>query len=166
MYEPLPLVSSFQEATVRKLLFVAVALAIAACSSNGTPTGPSGPPNIAGAWTFNFSYSNSTVGGSCIAQGASVTITQAGSTFTGLFTAGTQTCSAPGSSAPFPLTGDVLTDGQLNGLSVSFATQGGCNVTGTVGDGASPSSASGFVTCVVVLSGQNYTYTGAWSMTR
>jgi hypothetical protein len=137
----------------------------AACSHSSDTTAPSGPANIAGAWVLSFSTSNSSLAASQDLINASVSITQTGSTFTGQSGSATEIVTVSGASTTTTSVPGPVTGGQINGASVQF-TDGACAFTGTATGGSTPNSITGNVSCTLALNGQNYPFTGTWSLTR
>jgi len=146
-----------------KSSLIAALVVVAACGSDSTA--PSGPLNIAGAWTLNLNISNSQLAASCTAQNVVVVFTQTGSTFTGTASSGNQICSGGGTSQSNSLAGTTWSGGQVNGTSVSFASQGGCSITGTV-TGNPPNHMSGSLACPLAINGSTFTFTGTWTGSR
>jgi hypothetical protein len=98
------------------VLLAAAALFSAACS--GDATGPS-LPNLTGSWRYTATNLSGS-GASCSIANMSVSLTQAGSTFTGTTVGGVLTCTAGGQSFTEQLGGAIVANGQINGNSVSF----------------------------------------------
>ena len=119
---------------------------------------------MAGTWTFIDAIANSELGRSCSSNGV-VDFTQNGGTFTGTVKSGTNTCIVNSQSSTVSMAGVVLSNGQISGSSISFADNTGCTYTGTV-TGNPTDQMSGDETCIVTVSGTNYTFSGTWQASR
>jgi hypothetical protein len=135
--------------------------ALAACSS-GDSTTPTTPADIAGTWDMAGTISNASVQTSCNFAGT-VTINQAGSQATGTYSSST-TCTGPGGTVTQPSTGNVG-GGKITGNAVSFNDDGGCKYVGTV-SGNPTNAMNGTVSCIIGISGTNYTFAGTWNANR
>jgi len=157
----------FRLNTLGKIAAASVAvLAIVSCGGGGdASTGPPTPTNanIAGSW--NYSASNlSGAGFTCNVNGTILNFTQSGATFTGTYSGGTLTCTAPGlPTFSEPLGNGIVATGtvNINNVSFDFDTSDWRN-TGTV----SGNSISG--TAVVRISDGSTTYTlnGSFAATK
>ena len=115
--------SRFRRAMVTKMIVACVSvIAIAACGSSDSTTGPAGPTNanVAGSW--NYSATNLTGGGvSCSVSGTVMTFTQAGATFSGTYSGGTLICGAPGvPNQTAPIGSGTIASGTVSINNVSF----------------------------------------------
>ena len=146
-------------ALVGRLSLVAAAAALFAACGDST-----GPVTLGGSWSFNDAISNSQLATSC-SSNASINLTQNGNTFNGSVASGTSTCSSSGSSNSAAMDGALFTGGQIQGTSISFTDDSGCSYTGTV-SGNPVNRMSGDESCVVAVSGTNYTFTGTWQASR
>ena len=147
-----------------KALCASVAVAIAACGGSDS-TAPSGPPNIAGTWTLNLNFSNTQLAASCSIQSAVVVFTQTGASFSGTTNSGTQICTVAGQSQTTSVAGGTWLGGQINGTEISFNSQGGCSVVGTV-SGNPPNSMNGTLVCTLAVNGTTFTFNGTWNGSR
>ncbi len=146
----------------RTLLFAMLGFFADACQSS---TGTTSPANIAGAWTFNSNYSNSALAASCTAVGIGVTVSEAGSNFTGAVVSGSQIGTVAGQAQTTALAGEAFSGGQIRGSSVTFTSSGGGTFNGTM-SGNPPNSMGGTETRSIAVNGQAYVFAGTWTASR
>ncbi|MEN8376962.1 MAG: hypothetical protein ABFS34_16160, partial [Gemmatimonadota bacterium] len=144
-----------------KRLAVLVLMAAAAAGCGDDPTGPS-TPNVAGAWSYAATnVTAATV--TCSFTNVSLSLTQSGTTFSGTYSGGLLSCSAPGASFSEPIGGGPVASGTINGTSVTFDMDSSdWRNTGTI----SGNSMSGTVNVRVVVEGVPIVLTGNFSAAR
>jgi hypothetical protein len=145
--------------SLSRLSLVAAAAALFAGCGDST-----GPVTLGGSWSFTDAISNNQLATSCQSS-ASIDLTQNGNTFNGSVATGSSTCSSGTSSNTSAIDGSLFGAGQISGTSISFTDDGGCTYNGTV-SGNPVNRMSGDESCVVALSGTNYTFTGNWQASR
>lgn len=143
------------------LLPMATLLLVAACGGDSS-TGPQGA-NIAGLWNYSDNISSSSAGISCTSSGT-VQVSQTGTNFSGTATATSGVCTDSFGTTVDNTGTTAITGGQINGMQVTFQTEG-CQYTGTI-SGNPINAMSGTETCTVAISGTNYTFTGPWQASR
>lgn len=135
-------------------------LLIAACGGSST-TGPSAPINLAGNWTLSVSVSSG--GTDMCVEGATASLRQSGSNFSGSET-GTETCQGGFvETVDSPITGGVLAGTAISFQDSAAPESGSCTYNGTV-SGTSANRMSGSVVCIDTQ-GQA-TFAGAWQGSR
>lgn len=147
----------------RPFFSASLSLVLAACGGGDGGTGPSGPINIAGAWSYSDNTSSSLAGISCNSAGT-VVISQSGSSFTGTVQATQGVCTDSFGGVIDNTGSSTVTGGQINGNQVSFQVPF-CQFQGVV-SGNPPNQMSGTQSCTIAISGVNVTFTGTWLASR
>ncbi len=143
-------------------LLAAALASLTACGSDG-PTGPQ-HANVSGAWTYSATNLSGTTGGvtfACNIEGASMSLSQTGTTFTGMIGSSIMSCFAEGQQASAPLPGAPVINGVVNGNNVLFDIETSHN-TGSV----SGNSMSGTVTVWLDIGLGLLRLTGNWGAVR
>ena len=143
-----------------KKLAVLFVFLLMSCNSN--PTGSSTPADISGTW--GISYTNLQGSGiSCSTSRITYTITQTGSTFTGSSTSTyTLTC-VQGTTQTSTASGAVISNGNVNGSSISFdLATSAYHQAGVI----SGNSISGTCTWSLAVGGSTVVLTGQFGGTR
>jgi hypothetical protein len=99
----------------KSVLVAAIVSVLTACGSSST--GPSA--NISGQWTINGTFANGS--DSLYIAGTVMSLTQAGSAFSGGYTGGIFTCVSQGSRFDCTPSAGQIIDGQVSGSTVTFA---------------------------------------------
>jgi len=114
---------------MRKAVWAAVLLGLAggvfACGGGESASLGPPPTTVDGTWNATISNLHATIQGSnftCSVAGATVTLTQAGTDFSGTYS-GTMTCTYKGQTTTTPVAGTVV-NGSLIGNAVSFDLDG------------------------------------------
>jgi hypothetical protein len=140
------------------LTLVMCGIAVAACS--GDSTGSSGA-QVAGTWRLDITNFNSGPV-SCLDTGKTMTLQQAGSSFSGSYNGGQLKCSSPSGSDSSVTSGKVV-HGSIAGDNVQFDLDTTAwHHTGTI----SGTTMSGLVNATFVVSGTPVTVAGNWSATK
>lgn len=140
------------------LALVICGVGLAACS--GDSTGSSGP-QVAGVWRLDITNFNSGPV-SCLDTGVTMTLQQAGESFSGTYSGGQFKCSSAVGSDSAPTSGKVV-HGSLSGTSVQFDLDTTAwHQTGTI----SGTTMSGLVNATLVVGGTPITIAGDWTATK
>ena len=138
---------------------VLLLLVLGACSGAEHVLGPT-TYDVNGVWRFDQTLQNTNLDVTCGSQG-NITVTQDGPRFTA---AGVQSgfCAGPGGSQNFTDEPFAITNGTIDGATVTFKDSE-CSYRGTA-HGTKPDSVSGTATCRFNVDNQTVTLTGTWEV--